>query len=121
MPLFDRLGRPGAGPGATPLAVAIQVDRARVAHLSTAGELDLLGEPVLEDVFEQVLGMEPGRIVLDMASVTFMDASGARLLHRLATRAADSGVLLTIRNLDGEPRRALELTGLTALLVLEDD
>lgn len=116
MPLFDRARARHAAP-----AFGVHVDEQDGAvTLLAYGELDMSAVAVLEEAFGEALHERPPAILLDLSRLTFLDAGGARTLHRLATRAARYDVPLLIRGATGAPRRALELTGISALLALED-
>ena len=87
--------------------------------VAVAGELDLATGPGLEQALGEQLGAS-GRVILDLARVTFMDSSGVRILRDAvrAPQAASGG--LTIRPaLHDHVRQVLELTGMLALLPFE--
>ncbi|MFF3380802.1 ANTAR domain-containing protein [Streptomyces sp. NPDC002680] len=67
-------------------------------------------------VLDPVLGKLPAgtdRLVLDMAEVTFMDTAGLQFLERLEDYSDLAGISLRTVNWTGQPRRILEITGLS--------
>lgn len=67
-------------------------------------------------VLDPVLGKLPGGtdgLVLDMAEVTFMDTAGLQFLERLEDYSGLAGISLRTVNWTGQPRRILEITGLS--------
>ena len=116
MPLFDR---PRTRPVAPVFGVLVETEEG-VLRILAYGELDMSAAAVLEDAFAESLHEQPPAIVLDLTRLTFLDAGGARTLHGLVGRAARSDVPLSIHGPVGAPRRVLELTGISALLALQD-
>ena len=64
--------------------------------LRVLGELDLATVPRLAEAAESQLSQQPQSLVVDLTGTTFLDSSGARLLARIARRAADEGVALEV-------------------------
>jgi response regulator NasT len=67
-------------------------------------------------VLDPVLGKLPGEtdgLVVDMEEVTFMDTAGLQFLERLEDHSSIAGIPLWTVNWDGQPRRILEITGLS--------
>jgi anti-sigma B factor antagonist len=64
---------------------------------------------------------EGGRVVLDLAAMTFIDSQGLKLLMQ-AYRANTSGRAgrVVLRSPQAHARKALEITGLDKLLTIED-
>ena len=116
----DRLDRLASEPDALPFAVFFERQADGVVRLTVEGELDLPATTILRNAAVAAIDTQPRSVVLDMWRLTFLDAAGARELYALTTRASRSGVDLSLRGVRGEPRRALELLGIAALLVLEE-
>jgi stage II sporulation protein AA (anti-sigma F factor antagonist) len=77
-----------------------------------AGEVDL-------DTADQLAaGLDAchGRVVVDLAGVTFIDSSGLGTLVRARNRLASEGGGLFVQDPSERVRRLFELTGLTELL-----
>ncbi|PHQ50567.1 hypothetical protein BLA24_17285 [Streptomyces cinnamoneus] len=60
------------------------------------GEIDILAEQVLGPRLEDVAGRRRGDLVVDLRGVTFLDASGVRLLLRARRRALRCGARLRV-------------------------
>ncbi|MEU6772198.1 STAS domain-containing protein [Streptomyces sp. NPDC046759] len=75
-----------------------------------AGELDLDTCPQVRQVTDAV-SIRNRTLRLDLTGVSFMDASGLGLLHKLHRCAYEQGGLLELSGLRAQPRRVLELTG----------
>ncbi|MEW6583640.1 MAG: STAS domain-containing protein [Actinomycetota bacterium] len=73
-----------------------------------AGELDLAGVPVLRDAVAR-LGRHPGRLVLDLSRLGFIDSTGVRLLVEIDEQAGGTVALLAPSH---AVTRVLDLTGL---------
>lgn len=86
-------------------------DGVRVLHAH--GEIDLLNVEQLPELSELVRAGSP--LVLDLSAVTFLDSSGARLVHRLARACGHNGDPFCVVAPPGSrPRRVLDLVGLAA-------
>ena len=81
------------------------------------GELDLATTPLLETALSEVLaaGIRP-RVVLNLAGLGFMDASGIGCIERAGRRVAASGGALVVLEPSRPARRILELCDLGALV-----
>ncbi|MEU1307320.1 STAS domain-containing protein [Streptomyces cinnamoneus] len=67
-----------------------------VVVVELLGELDILAEQVLGPRLEALVGRCRGDLVLDLRGVTFLDASGVRLLLRARGRAVRCGARLSV-------------------------
>jgi anti-anti-sigma factor len=75
--------------------------------------------PELEATLREHLAAGP--VVLDLRDVRFMDSSGVRVLDALLRDGEERGWELTVRpQLQRNVRRVLELTGMMAVLPLEE-
>lgn len=87
-------------------------DGAGFVVVQVAGEVDVATSPQLVRYLRHALLRRSPRVVLDLGQVTFMDASGVRVLIRARRQAEliDGGLYLS----DASPpvRRVLELTGM---------
>lgn len=86
------------------------------------GELDLSTEPVLDRVLDRVLSeVRPRLLVLDLAGLRFVAASGVSLLVRLHARAAtDSGMRLQLAEVPDAVARVLRLAGVSTLFDIDE-
>jgi len=81
--------------------------------ISVAGDIDMSGGPILEEVMlarEGQLG-ESGDLVVDVEGVQFIDSSGLRSLLAAARRAGARSARLELRAVGPEVIRLFEITG----------
>ena len=76
------------------------------------GELDIATAPMLANA----LNNASSEFVVDLADVTFLDASGLDALADASARAERDGNHLAVINADSFTQRIFELTGLDHLL-----
>jgi anti-sigma B factor antagonist len=79
--------------------------------LAVAGELDLATAARLADTVDAELRGSPGRIVVDLAEVTFCDSLGLGTLIVLSRTAQNQNTFLQLRNLRPFFRKMLDITG----------
>ena len=100
--------------------LSIAVQRAPdevVLHL--AGEIDVLTVTELAAIVNETVAAEPpGRIVLDMAGVTFCDSQGLGTLVVLSRKAQHAGSVLALTNVGDFLLRVLDITGLRSALMI---
>ncbi len=87
--------------------------------IALVGELDLASVPVLERRLEAVERDRPGRIVIDLTGLSFIDSSGLRVLLLAAGRAREGEHELLLTQPTDAVRRVLEMTGALDLLSLQ--
>jgi|SRR5947209_1322183 len=80
------------------------------------GEVDIATAPLLAHAIEQAERQRPAMLVLDAARLTFIDASGVRVLVRAARHARRAGRGLTLRNPPPPVARMLGIVGVGDLL-----
>ena len=91
------------------------------ARVRVAGEMDLAVIGALDRVMQRAEATDATKIVLDLAQVEFMDASGVRLLLDLNQRSQNNGRRLRItRARAPQVQRVMQLTGVDELLPFED-
>ena len=90
-------------------------------RLALTGELDLATAPRVEEELEQAERARPGRIVLDLRGLTFIDSSGLRVIVAADARARAEGRRLTLVQGPEAVRRVFEITGLAGRLDIVDD
>ena len=96
----------------------IDVDGQSVIALT--GEIDVATAPALTAAIEECL-RRAGTVVLDFAGVTFMDSSGLNVLVATSTRRIGSHDAVLIRNASARVVQLMNITGLDALIRLEDN
>lgn len=80
------------------------------------GELDVATAPLLRTELDVLVENGSSRLVLDLAELTFLDASGLRVLVRARKLTAEHGGWLRLARVHPTARRVLELTRLTRVL-----
>jgi anti-sigma B factor antagonist len=86
-----------------------QIGEARIVRLG--GELDLYNAQEVRDTLLEVCSDSPGRIVVDLSEVEFIDSTALGVLIEARTKMENGrGFLLAAPGL--ETRRALQISGL---------
>jgi anti-anti-sigma factor len=88
--------------------------------LVVRGEVDLRTAPTLGLALDIVVDGSRQDVVLDLAQVPFMDASGLRVIVEAALRLASANGLLVLRGVSPSIGRLLELTRVSELVRFED-
>ncbi len=83
------------------------------------GSLDVTTLPRVRDQLEQALAGRPGRLVVDLSTCAFVDASALALLLDLHRRLSRVGGVLTLRGSCPRVLRLLSLTGLRRVFDLQ--
>jgi anti-sigma B factor antagonist len=97
---------------AAPVRLQISSERRDSASVMTlSGELDIASAPSLEHAMQDVMHSAPGRVVIDLAGVTFMDSTGLRALLMARERATGNGQELRLRPGPRQVQRVFELSG----------
>jgi anti-anti-sigma factor len=82
-------------------------------RLAVAGEIDIMAADGLRDTLIQTLHKyRPVHIDVNLADVTFMDASGVTALLKFAIAAHQLGCAVSITNPQSGAQKVLEITGL---------
>jgi|SRR5947209_4282699 len=85
-------------------------------RLILKGEVDLATVATLAAAIEEAERLRPPTLVLDAADLTFIDASGVRVLVRAARHARRAGRRLTLCNPRPPVARMLAIVGIGDLL-----
>ena len=80
--------------------------------LAVAGEVDAQSTPVLERALDLAAAAHPPTVLVDLAGVRFLNASGLRALHHALVLAAEQGWLVELRAAPGHVARLLDRVGL---------
>ena len=75
------------------------------------GELDVTVRATLEELLALLPGARPGRLVIDLADVSFMDCGTAAVVFAAAREALPHGRKPVIRGARPSVRRLLQITG----------
>jgi anti-anti-sigma factor len=111
-----------ASPDANELS-GLKIQRSTDAHgavLTLAGELDLESAPELDRQIRAVEAENPGRLLIDLRGLQFMDSSGLAVIVRAGRSARDNGHGLTLRPGSVQVQRLFELTGLLERFAFEE-
>lgn len=95
----------------------IEVSRRDDGTIVVAGDVDAHSVSALSTEMDD----RPGPIHLDLASVSFIDSSGIRVLVETHSRCRDVGSDFRIVAVSAPVRRLFEITGLTGYLLGESD
>jgi len=87
--------------------------------LALEGEVDIMSAPEFGAFFETMIDRGHRSVVLDLARLRFMDASGLAVIARGADRLEVTGGTLTIRTPIAMIGRMLAITGFARLVELE--
>lgn len=101
-----------------PTAIVISLEASpEDLTLRLSGDLDLSSSPQFETALERALAAAPGRLVLDLRGVSFLDSCGLRALLAAQHQCEHSGCALTLLAGD-QAKRLFELTGVSDSLPL---
>ncbi len=92
----------------------------RTRVLAIAGELDIAAASTLEAELTEAIGAAFDLIVLDLATLEFIDSTGLSVLVRGHQQAREAGLELGLINPGDQVERLLSLTGLGDRLSLDD-
>lgn len=92
----------------------------RGIELKLTGELDLETTPELDEQLQELNGGHPGRLLVDLSGVEFMDSTGLAAILRAQQSAVSKGHTLSLRRATGQVQRLFDLTGMTQRLTFED-
>lgn len=99
----------------------IQTERtADTVVLTLEGELDLASASKLERELVNLEAAKPGRIVIDLRGLSFIDSTGMRTLALAQRRALSDDHDLLLRRGPHQVQRVFELTGSLGTFTFED-
>ena len=88
--------------------------------LSLRGELDHHAALTVRELIRDAVDEElPGRLVLDLSGVSFMDSSGLGLILGRYTKAVELGIVFKVVNPTPQIRKILDLAGTERLIKIE--
>src|SRR4026209_811799 len=105
-------------PRSVQFEIAVDFD-ADQTILHVRGAVDLVTAPTLHAALNAVVDQSRVNIVLELGGLTFMDASGLRVIADISTRLATSSRVLILRSAPQMTRRILETTQVSTLIRLE--
>jgi anti-anti-sigma factor len=89
------------------------------ARVVVVGELDMATAPHLTSALDAVARAEPERVVVDLASVSFLDSSGLAALFLAQARLQEGGGVLVLGPISTSVRSVLQMAGLERAFVVE--
>jgi anti-sigma B factor antagonist len=95
-------------------------EAAGVTEVWLCGEIDLASGPGIVDDLDRLFGRDNRAIRVDLAAVTFLDASGLGSFLTLQRRARAAGCDLVFTNPRGIVARVINLVGLESALLGAD-
>jgi len=101
---------------------ALAIDLVRddgTVTLVLQGELDIASAPALEERLGAIEEDAPGRVVIDLGGVAFIDSTGLRVLLQANARAGEGAHELVLRPGGAAVQRVFETTGVFAAFRFE--
>ncbi len=92
-----------------------------VTIVYVAGEIDISTSERFQSFLGEQVGHEPDVLTVDLADVTFVGSEGLRVLIWLQTECTGRRIRLAIGECSTTVLRAFELTGLTAVLLGDEE
>lgn len=90
------------------------------AIVSVRGEVDVVTVGQLRAVLQPLAVAGPGRIVVDVSEVSFIDSTGLGVLVGALERTRGRGAELVLRGPGASTRKILEITGLDVVFAVVD-
>ena len=94
------------------------VDRDGQVEVFLAGELDLASADAVEERLVELASASGGDVTVNCAELDFLGSTGIRALISASDRLSEAGRTLILRNVQGAPRRVLELTAVIERLTV---
>lgn len=92
------------------------------SFVELTGELDLLSAPQLREILVEIFTEDqPGRIVLDLSDLIYLDSTGLSVFVTAHKRANASGIAFCLANPNASVRRLLQITALDQIFVIVDE
>jgi len=112
-------GIPGLGHGFEGFGIAVEDDGVGAPVVQLRGDVDITCAAALGDCLS-VLTARGGDVVVDLASMRFIDSTGMGALVRGRNMAKQRGAELRLRQPTPDVRKTLELAGLDKVFLIED-
>jgi anti-anti-sigma factor len=87
-----------------------------VAVVKLAGEVDMETGPAFEEAVLRAIEGGGRHVIVDLASVTFIDSTALNILIRGRRQLEQTGGSLAVVCGPGSPRRVMEITGLLTVI-----
>lgn len=86
--------------------------------VTPVGDVDLTASPLLRQELKKVQGSRPGRIIVDLAQVGYMDSSGLATLVEAMQQARRTGARIVLCALTSRVRSIIEIARLDSVFVI---
>jgi len=93
----------------------------KTAVVEAVGDIDLHRSGAFQEKLGEVLAARPGRIVVDLTAVPYMDSSGVASLVKLLARARRENIDLRLAGLTPRVRNVFEITRLDTVFRIYPD
>ena len=107
-----------AAPRSEPGLAVLELDLDQAAGVAVRGELELATAADLSAALDDAIRRTSGPFVIDLSDVSFLDSSGIACLMRARALLGREERTLGLICPPGSTRRALEITGVDALVAL---
>jgi anti-sigma B factor antagonist len=87
-----------------------------LAVIKLAGEVDMATGPAFEEALLRAIEGGGRHVIVDLASVTFIDSTALNILTRGRRQLEQTGGSLAVVWGPGSPRRVMEITGLLTVI-----
>lgn len=84
------------------------------------GEIDMSRSPVLRNTLREVLGNDPGRLIVDLSEVAYMDSSGLATLVEAMRTAKEHATPMLLCGLNDQVRAIFEISRLHHFFTITD-
>lgn len=99
----------------------IDIDRSEKGMVvSPKGEIDLGRSPALREQLGTLVAEGPGRIIIDLSGVTYMDSSGVATLVEALQQCRTANISLTLCSLQDRVRSIFEIARLDMVFTIAD-
>ncbi|MBC7772230.1 MAG: STAS domain-containing protein [Pyrinomonadaceae bacterium] len=86
--------------------------------VTPVGDVDLTASPLLRQELKKVQGARPGRIIVDLGQVGYMDSSGLATLVEAMQQARKTGARIVLCALTSRVRSIIEIARLDSVFVI---
>jgi anti-sigma B factor antagonist len=103
-----------SSPGAE-VRIETSADASGIPTVTVSGDLDMSNADALKETVASVTADHPEKLIIDFSGLRFMDSAGIAVLVDAAHKVGS----VQLRDPSPAVRRVVEITGLTALIVME--
>jgi len=81
--------------------------------VSVTGELDIVSRPAFGTYLDEIIGAGPGKVIVDVSGLCFIDAAGLGALVSLRSRASHKHIPLVFTGVPARMLQLIRIVGLT--------